>query len=281
LPELELQEPEVLEVVSKPLPEVKYSPRLFADVLLEVDGSERRRRKWAAFSSVMFQSLLLGFALLFPLMFTEALPKQQLLTMLIAPPPPPPPPPPAAPVPVRTVARIDSDLMDGQLRTPSRIPEKVQMIREEEAPPPVLSGGGGVIGGVPGGIPGGQLGGVIGGIISDTNKTVIVPKLAVPTAPKRIRVSQGVTRGLLVNKVEPGYPKIAVAARIEGQVVLSAIISKTGEIINLEVVSGHPILIPAAIEAVKQWRYRPFLLNGEPLEVETTINVNFQLARGV
>ena len=140
------------------------------------------------------QSLLLGTVLIIPLMFTEALPKQQLLTFLVAPPPPPPPPPPAAAAPAQVVRRIESDLMDGRLRTPGRIPQKVQMIREEEAPLPMNSGGG-VVGGVPGGIPGGQLGGVIGGIISATSSTAAVPKLALPARPERIRISQGVTKG--------------------------------------------------------------------------------------
>ncbi|MGA7169744.1 MAG: energy transducer TonB, partial [Candidatus Sulfotelmatobacter sp.] len=155
-----------------------------------------------------------------------------------------------------------------------RIPQKITMIKEEEAPPPAFSSGG-VIGGVPGGIPGGQMGGVIGGIISATSNLSSVPKLA---APKRIRISQGVTEGRLIQKVQPEYPPIARAARIQGQVVLSAVISKTGEIQNLVLVSGHPMLVPAAIRAVQQFRYRPFLLNGEPVEVETTITVNFQLS---
>ena len=151
------------------------------------------------------------------------------------------------------------------------------MIREEEAPPQISSGGG-VIGGVPGGIPGGQLGGVIGGIVSSVSNTAMVPKLAAPLIPKRIRVSQGVTKGMLVSKVEPRYPIIAVGARVQGIVILSAIISKNGQIDNLTVVSGHPMLVQAAIDAVKQWRYRPFLLNGEPVEVETTVTVTFQLS---
>ena len=176
----------------------------------------------------------------------------------------------------KVVRRMESEMMDGRLRMPTKIPEKVQMIREEEAPPPASTMGG-VVGGVPGGIPGGQLGGVIGGIISSTANTAMVPKLA-PVAPKRVRISQGVTRGMLLQKVEPRYPVIAVSARIQGDVVLTAIISKTGTIENLTVLSGHPMLVQAAIDAVKQWRYRPFLLNGEPVEVETTINVTFRFS---
>ncbi|HEV2714659.1 MAG TPA: energy transducer TonB [Terriglobales bacterium] len=250
---------------------------LFADSLLDSGDQERNRRRFATLLSFTFQCLLIGTLLIVPLMFTEALPKQQLLTFLVAPPPPPPPPP-AAEAVVKVVKQIQSDLLSsGQLRTPSRIPEKVQMIREEEAPPPLPSMGG-VVGGVPGGIPGGQLGGVIGGIISQTSSLTAAPKLALPQ-PRRVRISQGVTRGLLIQKIEPKYPPLALQARIWGQVVLKAIIGKNGDIKELELVSGHPVLAPAAIEAVKEWHYRPYLLNGEPVEVETIVTVNFQISQ--
>ena len=145
------------------------------------------------------------------------------------------------------------------LRTPTKIPEKVEMIKEDEAPPPVMSAG--VVGGVPGGVPGGgQMGGVIGGIISST--PVAVPKVA---TPQRVRVSQGVTQGLVIRRVTPNYPPLAKQARIQGAVALQAEISKDGTIENLRLISGHPMLAQAAIEAVKQWRYKPYFLNGEPV----------------
>jgi protein TonB len=199
-----------------------------------------------------------------------------LLTFLMAAPPPPPPPPAASVAAAKVVKVVESEILKGRLRAPSKIPKNVQMIREDEAPPDLSSGG--VPGGVPGGIPGGQLGGVIGGILSSTSNLAAVPKLVAPTATKRIRISQGVTEGRLIQKIEPRYPALAQAARIRGQVLLTAIISKTGEIQNLVLVSGHPLLVPAAMEAVKKWRYRPYLLNGEPVEVETTITVNFELS---
>jgi protein TonB len=209
-------------------------------------------------------------------MFTDVLPQQQLLTFLMAPPPPPPPPPAASVAAAKVVKVVESDILNGRLRAPSKIPQNVQMIREDEAPPDLS--GGGVPGGVPGGIPGGQLGGVIGGILSSTPNAAAVPKLVAPVPTKRIRVSQGVTEGRLIQKIEPTYPPLARSARIQGQVVLAAIISKSGEIQNLVLVSGHPLLVPATLEAVKKWRYRPYLLNGEPVEVETTITVNFELS---
>lgn len=251
------------------------SERLFSSVLLETSGIEHRRRGVAATLSFVFQCFVLGLLIIVPLMFTDALPEQQLLTYLMAPPPPPPPAASSATA-ARVIRRVESDVANGRLRMPSKIPQSIQMIREDEAPPDLS--GGGVPGGVPGGIPGGQVGGVIGGILSSRSTASAIPKLAVPPAPKRIRISQGVTEGRLILRIKPPYPPLARAARVQGRVVLSAIISKTGEIENLALVSGHPMLVPAAIKAVQEWRYRPFLLNGEPVEVETTINVDFELS---
>ena len=98
--------------------------------------------------------------------------------------------------------------------------------------------------------------------------------------PSRVRVSQGVMEGMLIEKTSPTYPPLASQARIEGVVVLNVTISKTGDVSQIQLVSGHPMLAPAAIEAVKKWKYRPYLLNGEAVEVETQVQVNFVLARG-
>jgi protein TonB len=246
---------------------------MFEDSLIESGGKLKTKRGATTLFSFVLQMVLLGILILIPLLYTEALPKQQLMTFLVAPPPPPPPPPPAAATPVKVV-KIQTEIVNGQLRTPTKIPEKIQMIKEEEAPPPMNSMAG-VVGGVPGGVPGGQMGGVIGGIISST--PVSVPKAATPT---RVRVSQGVTQGLLIRKVQPTYPPLARQARIQGAVLLQAEISKDGAIQNLRLISGHPMLTSAAIEAVKQWRYKPYILNGEPVEVETQITVNFTLSGG-
>jgi protein TonB len=245
---------------------------MFEDSLIESGGRLRSKRGATTVLSFVLQAILLGILILIPLIYTEALPKQQLMTFLVAPPPPPPPPPPPAATMVKVVKQVISEINNGQLRTPTKIPEKVQMIKEEEAPPPV-SGIGGVVGGVPGGVPGGQMGGVIGGIISST--PVAVPKVATPV---RVRVSQGVSQGLLIHQVKPAYPALARQARIQGAVVLQAVIAKDGTIQGLKVVSGHPMLAPSAVDAVKQWRYKPYFLNGEPVEVETQITVNFTLA---
>jgi periplasmic protein TonB len=284
---IEIHEPEVKEVkpASRPVAAVlpkkdlvapAFTPRvMFSDSLLEF-GPQRKRRAFATTTSFILNCLAIGLMLIMPLVFTEALPKAQLLTFLVAPPPPPPPPPAAAAEPVRVVHQIQTDMLNtGQLRTPTKIPQKVEMIKEEEAPPPMMATGG-VVGGVPGGIPGGQLGGVIGGIVNAANNAA-APKF-IPNVPQRVRISQGVTKGLLIHRVEPTYPPLARAARVQGDVILSAVISTTGQIENLQLVSGHPMLVPAAVDAVKQWRYKPYLLNGTPVEVETTITVIFSLS---
>src|SRR5271169_1034635 len=246
---------------------------MFEDSLVESGGRLKTRQGATTAVSFVLQMILLGILVLLPLIFTEALPKQQLMTFLVAPPPPPPPPPPPAAAPV-VVKKIQSELDNGQLRTPTAIPKKIEMIKEDEAPPP-SSGVAGVVGGVPGGVPGGAMGGVLGGIIG--NAPAVVPKAA---TPQRVRVSQGVSQGLLIRQIKPTYPPLARQARIQGVVVLQAVISKDGSIENLHLISGHPMLAPAAMDAVKQWKYKPYFLNGEPVEVETTINVNFTLAGG-
>jgi protein TonB len=242
---------------------------MFEDSLIESGNKLKTKRLATSIVSFFGQFLLLGILILIPLIYTEALPKTQLMTFLVAPPPPPPPPPP--PAAVVKVVKIQSDLVNGQLRQPTKIPQKVQIIKEEEAPPAMA---GGVMGGVPGGVPGGSMNGVIGGMI---NSTSAIPKVA---TPQRVRVSQGVSAGNLIKRVQPNYPPLARQARIQGQVVLQAEISKEGTIQNLQLISGHPMLAPAAIEAVKQWRYKPYLLNGEPVAVDTQVVVNFTLSGG-
>jgi protein TonB len=238
---------------------------MFEDSLMESGGRIKTNQKWTGLISTIVQLGLVGFLVLLPLIFTEALPKGQLTTWLVAPPPPPPPPPPAAPQ-IQHVQRV-SEIVDGSLRAPTKIPKQVKMVTEEEPPAPNT----GVMGGVVGGVPGGSSGGVIGGIIGSTAPP---PKVA---APQKLRVSSGVAEGLKIHDVTPAYPQMARIAHIQGDVVLQATISKTGIIENLHAVSGHPILIQAALDAVKQWKYKPYILNSEPVEVETTIRVQFHM----
>ena len=242
---------------------------MFEDSLIESGGRLKTKRGRTTMVSFILEAIVIVILILIPLMFTEALPKGQLMTFLVAPPPPPPPPPP--PAAVKIVKQVETDIVNNQLRTPTKIPKQVKIIQEEEAPPPTT----GIVGGGPGGVPGGAANGVIGGIINST--PVAVPKVAVT----RVRVSAGVTQGMKVHDVQPQYPQMAKIARVQGPVVLAAVIGKDGTIQNLRVVStASPLLNQAAVEAVKQWRYRPYILNGEPVDVDTTITVNFTLSGG-
>ena len=246
---------------------------MFEDSLIESGGRLKTKRGWTSLVSFALEFMIIGVMVLIPLIFTEALPKGTTMFLLVAPPPPTPPPPPAA-APVHVVRQIQTDIVNGQLRTPTKIPKKVlENLKEDEAPPQMAATG--VVGGVPGGVPGGSMGGVMGSILSAT--PTVAPHIA---TPQRVRVSSGVVSGLLLRKVQPNYPPLARQARIQGVVVLQAQISKEGAIENLQLISGHPMLAPAAIEAVKQWKYKPYLLNGEPVEVETQVQVNFTLAGG-
>jgi protein TonB len=199
------------------------------------------------------------------------------------PPPPPPPPPPAAAPPVRVVKVIPRQFDAGKLMAPKVIPKEVATIKEEELPPP--SAGGGVVGGVPGGVTGGTPGGVLGGIIGSVPSAAPPPppppekKVEKAATPQRIKIGGSVQQAKLVRQPHPVYPPLAKQARISGVVHLSAIISKDGTIQKLEVIGGHPLLVPAALEAVKQWVYQPTLLNGEAVEVQTQIDVNFTLSQ--
>ena len=160
---------------------------------------------------------------------------------------------------------IPREFDSGQLTQPVSIPDQVAIIDEDYQPP--SAGIAGVVGGVPGGQVGGQIGGVIGGIISSAPTVAPPPPPPPPVkkkaAPKRIRVGGNVAKARLLRQVRPQYPPLARQARIQGTVKLSAVIAKDGTIQKLEVTNGHPLLVPAALAAVKQWRYKPTLLNGE------------------
>jgi protein TonB len=244
-----------------------------------IDSGAKTRRTTSVLISFIFQMVLLGVGILIPLLNYYELPATQLMTFLVAPPPPPPPPPPPVAV-VKVQKVVPREFDSGKLVQPVAIPDKVAVIEEDEMPQ--SAGIAGVVGGVPGGMAGGSLGGVIGGIISSAPDVAPPPpppvKKAPPPTPKRIRVGGSVQRANLINQARPVYPPLARQARIQGTVKLTAIISKDGSIQKLEVLSGHPLLIPAALQAVKEWRYKPTLLNGEPVEVVTQVDVNFTLS---
>src|SRR6185437_9160024 len=230
------------------------------DQLVESTNKKTTHKVWTVWLSAAIQALILGVLILIPLIYTSALPSAMMTTFLVAPPPPPPPPPPAAVVHVKPQPKF---IQQGKLVAPTVIPKKIQMIKEE-AQPDV-----GMTGGVPGGVPGGSAGGVLGGIIG-----------GLPPPPKpveRLRVGGNVMQANLIHQVLPVYPQIAKTAHISGTVVLHAIIAKDGTVQELQFISGPPLLKGAAMEAVKQWRYKPTLLNTQPVQVDTTISVVFNL----
>ncbi len=155
-------------------------------------------------------------------------------------------------------------MMNNQLTAPTQIPHNITMVSEKEAPASSFG-----VAGMEG--MGGSGSGVMGSFFGDTG-----PKVKA-AAPKKVNISAGVAVGLLIQKTIPIYPPIAKAARVSGTVVLQATISKQGTIENLHVVSGPAMLQQAALDAVRTWRYRPYLLNNEPVEVDTTVNVIFTL----
>jgi len=226
----------------------------------------------------MFEVIIIGVMVLIPLIYTEALPKAQLMTFLAAPPPPPPPPPPpaAATPPPRIIHRVS---MEDVMRAPTVIPKTIAQVKDEPEPAP--NAGVGVVGGVPGGVPGGSFGGVLGGVIGGALSAASAPPPPPPPkpqTPKRIRVGGQVESARLIFQPKPEYPPLAKMARIQGVVRLDAVISKDGTIQDLKVISGHPLLVKSALEAVQRWRYQPTLLNGDAVEVATEIDVNFTLA---
>jgi protein TonB len=247
---------------------------MFEEMVVSNAKNKKTNKPWTVFISMLLQIAFLALLILIPLIYTEALPKTLMSSILLAPPPPPPPPPPPAAVQVVHVKPVAHLMEAGKLVAPKAIPKDVKIIKEEEAPPDV---GAGMVGGVPGGVAGGSMGGVIGGVIGGAGSTAAPPPPKV--TPKRITVGGNVQAAHLVNRVQPVYPPLARQTRISGTVKLHAIIGKNGAVEQLQVVSGHPLLVQSALDAVKQWRYQPTLLNGEPVEVDTEIDVIFSLAQ--
>ena len=247
---------------------------MFEEMVVSNAKNKKTNKPWTVFISMVLQIAFLALLILIPLIYTEALPKTLMSSILLAPPPPPPPPPPPAAVQVVHVKPVAHLMEAGKLVAPKAIPKDIKIIKEEEAPPDV---GAGMVGGVPGGVAGGSMGGVIGGVIGGAGSTAAPPPPKV--TPKRITVGGNVQAAHLVNRVQPVYPPLARQTRISGTVKLHAIIGKNGAVEQLQVVSGHPLLVQAALDAVRQWRYQPTLLNGEPVEVDTEIDVIFSLAQ--
>ncbi len=239
---------------------------MFEDSLFESGGRLARRNPWTTAFSFAMQIFAGGTLVLMSMIYTETFPAQKLLSVLKA----PTPPLAAAPEPraVAPAARSTSELVGGVLVPPREIPTHATILHEDT--PPGNPGTG--IGLSPlNSMPGGVSSSVLDDVLRTT--TVAVPKPAV----NKVRISSGVAQGLLLRQVKPEYPALAREARIQGTVILLATIGKDGTVQNLHVMSGHPMLTGAAVAAAKQWLYKPYYLNGEPVEVETQINVIFTL----
>ena len=241
--------------------------------LLEMSDTRKPRPSVDALVSVVLHILILAAIVLPPLIYTQAIDLRGFTqTFLVAPPPPPPPPPAAQPearvkpTPRRTM------LTGGKLLAPTAIPKNVAMIKEEPLPPEIDIG---VAGGVPGGVPGGQMGGVIGGIITGLpHANVPPPPAGRPTAP--IRVGGHIRPPRQLVKTPPVYPTLARQARMQGDVRIDAVIDTNGDVVEMKVISGPPLLIPAALDAVRQWKYEPTYLNDQPVAVQLIVTVTFQ-----
>ena len=246
----------------------RRSPILFQSlVLTEPEKHAGRTSATLIISIALHTALVLAIAIL-PLLFYDVLPSQEALKAFfvapleVAPPPPPPPPPPAgARTIVRAAPRIQTEAPQGFV-APIEVPNE---IKPEEGLD--LGVEGGVAGGVEGGVPGGVVGGVVGGL----------PSEAPPPPAKVVRIGGQIAQPKLIRQVKPVYPDLAVQSRVSALVILEAEVDTRGHVKTVKVLRGHPLFDESAMEAVKQWRYQPLLLNGEPTGFILTVTVNFNL----
>jgi periplasmic protein TonB len=232
---------------------------MFNQLVVSGVNQEGTHKPWAVTMSFVVQLVIVGVMILIPLIYTEALPKGMLNTFLVAPAPPPPPPPPAAPIKIVRPRIVQPQTMVA----PTVIPKQVAMIKDEAPDVGAGSNGFGVAGGT---------GDALGGGILNT-----APPPPPKAAPSRIKVGGNVQSASLIRQVQPVYPPIAKTAHVSGTVILHAIIAKDGSIQELQYISGPALLMKSAMDAVHEWRYKPTMLNGEPVEVDTTVQVVFTL----
>jgi protein TonB len=245
---------------------------LLAEAMLENSPTRPPRRVGDFVVSATVQLLLLAMLLLLPLYFSEAIDIHQFnKTLLAAPPPAPAPPPP--PALARSVAPKRRALsVEGKLVTPRVIPNRVARLSEEldgnDLTDAIGSGEG-----VPGGVPGGQPGGVIGGVLSSA-----VSPAPIDSAPQGpIRVGKGVRAPRVIFGPDPVYPLLARHARVSGAVVIDAVIDTQGNVVEMRAVSGNPLLVMAAMQALRQWKYEPTILGGQPFPVRLLVTITFEL----
>ena len=255
---------------------------VFAEAILEDASAHQRRNPLDWIAAIGAHVAIVALLVILPLYFTAGLDSQRLNLTFLAPPSMPaaaPPPPPlaatAAPRPAHTPpTRV---LTPGQLVAPTFIPKAVAIVSGGTGAPPEdpLAG---VPGGVPGGIPGGQVGGVLGGVLGGSMKAAAPPP-PVSEGPKApVRVGGNVKPPRLVFGPEPEYPTLARQARLSGVVIIEAIIDEHGEVKGMRVVSGHPLLVQAALKAVSRRRYEPTILDGEPTPIDLRVEISFSVS---
>jgi protein TonB len=235
-----------------------------------VDSTARPVKRGGALGlSLALHTALVTAAVVVPVLLYDAMPEPGeavhafFVTPSLVAPPPPPPPPPAAGVRLARATAVAPIVATA----PSFVaPMDVQPL---VAPSEGLDLGG-VEGGVPGGVEGGMPGGVVGGVIGGL-------PLEAPPPRKVVRVGGAIVAPKLVHRVAPVYPELAAITRLHGVVILEATVDETGRVQTVSILRGQPVLQEAAIEAVKQWRYQPLLLNGEATPFILTVTLNFNL----
>jgi len=239
---------------------------MFADSLLETSWAYRNRRSWTTLTSFGLQAVVVGLLLIIPVLTTVGLPTSRTVSTPVGffrRDPGPTPHSPSGRTPVTQIVPVT-----GRIMAPGRIP---RTIARDDGPIAQPTGTG------PEGIYVGPSTGTGPELPLPTFGTRVIPSIPLPPTAKREFRQSSMLEGSLIRKVQPVYPPLARSARIQGSVVLAAVISKDGSMEGLKLISGHPMLVQAAVQAVSQWRYRPYVLNGEAIEVETQITVNFIL----
>lgn len=243
----------------------------FESLVVSEPHSLVRGRSATTFVSLLAHGLIIAAIVIVPLLIEDALPAPGdtlraffVSPVDVAPPPPPPPPPPAG---ARAAARAPAappQIQENKFTAPVEIPQEIVPEASFD-----LGLAGGVAGGVEGGVPGGVMGGIVGGL----PQTVEAP----PPPPKVVRVGGSITAPKLVKRVQPEYPQLAAQARLTGLVIIEALVDTHGAVKSVKVLRGAPLFDEPALAAVRQWRYQPLLLNGQPTEFIVVVTVMFNL----
>ena len=259
------------EVVRRVKPAFEFSKA----VLLEQNPMRSGSKTLDVAVAVVLHVLVIGTPILLGLFYTDTINIKQYASMLLVAPAPPPPPPPAASVVIKAAPVHRTFISAGKLLAPTIIPKEIAQLKEAPPEPETF---GGVAGGVPGGVPGGQMDGVIGGVLAgvmNTGARLIAPPTGKPGAP--MRVGGRIRPPKVIVQTYPEYPTLARQARIQGQVQIDAILDEQGNVADMRVVSGPPLLHQAALDALKKWKYEPTYLNDRPISVELIVTITFHL----